>query len=84
MAAVSIQGISQWFDEGKKEGATHMIVACDTFDWEDYPVFVNSETEAREEVKRLQTGDNMQRVMEVYDLRKGKQDQLNAQRAWNF
>lgn len=28
------QEISEWFDRGVKEGATHMIVVCDTFDYE--------------------------------------------------
>ena len=32
--------ILAWFDRGAALGATHMIVVCDTFSYEDYPVFV--------------------------------------------
>lgn len=32
--------IGSWFDQGVNQGATHMIVVVDTFDHDDYPVFV--------------------------------------------
>ncbi len=37
---ISRADIKRWFRNGKKNGATHMIVVCDTFDYEDYPVYV--------------------------------------------
>ena len=33
--AATRSDISQWFDRGKKLGATHMLVVCDTLDWDD-------------------------------------------------
>ena len=39
--------IAQWFDRGVSEGATHMIVVCDTFDHEDYPVYVTPSDDVR-------------------------------------
>lgn len=81
--AASKEEISKWFDEGVKKAATHMIIACDTFDYDDYPVFVHSKQSVEKEVKRLD-GVNMQRVMEVYKLSDPKGKQLNEYRAYNL
>jgi hypothetical protein len=81
--ATSKDDIRRWFDEGVKEGATHMIVICDTYDWEDYPKFVKPGENARE-VARANNGTNMQKVMEVYDLSMDKEKQLGEHRAFNY
>lgn len=60
--------IRVWFKKGVEQGATHMIVVCDTYDHEDYPVYVAEE--AFYEVYDQYNGVNMQRIMEVYDLSK--------------
>lgn len=71
--------ISGWFDRGIREGATHLVVVCDTFDWDDYPVFCNNDDEVR---KRVYSPGEMQKVMEVYDLRQSKAEQMNEHRSW--
>lgn len=71
--------ISQWFDYGVAEKGTHMIVACDTYDWEDFPVIVR-EGENFWERYALYDGVNMHKVMEVYDLRADKAEQLAEHR----
>jgi hypothetical protein len=73
--------ISEWFDQGVAQGASHMIVMCDTFDHEDYPVFVDSVQEAH---ARASSPGNMQRVMEVYNLALDKDLQLNQVRSHNY
>lgn len=83
MPDITMEDISEWFDEGTKMGATHLIIVCDTFDYEDYPVFVGPDENARERFVRY-NGPNMQRVMEVYDLRQDKEKQLNEFRSYNF
>ena len=30
----------RWLKDGKKQGAKYLLVVCDTFSFEDYPVFV--------------------------------------------
>lgn len=75
--------IAQWFDAGVAMGATHMIVVCDTWDYDDYPVYVMPDTSAREEKER-RDGKNMQQVMEVYSLSKSKDDQLRTNRVFNY
>ncbi len=72
--------IAEWFDEGTREGALHMIVVCDEFDHEDYPVFIDETQEFWVEYAKY-NGVSMQRVMEVYDLKADKQSQLDEPRA---
>jgi hypothetical protein len=80
--STSIAELSLWFDRGIAEGATHMVVVCDTFDHEDYPVYCNSEKEARE---KYANPGNMQRVMEVYHLSSDKASQMiGGTRVLNF
>lgn len=71
--------ISRWFDRGVEQGARHMIVVCDTYDHDDYPVYTETDSACLE---RVNTPGEMQRVMEVYDLRESKAAQLNERRAW--
>ncbi len=73
--------ISEWFDKGIKEGATHMLVVCDEFDWEDYPVMVLP-TENVLVVMDEYTHKSMQKVMEVYNLQMEKQPQIEATRCF--
>ena len=75
--------IRNWLERGKKEKATHMLVVCDTFDYDDYPVYVSK----REDVRKVymeRDGKNMQRVMEVYSYNKNLEKQLNESRVFNF
>jgi hypothetical protein len=74
--------LSQWFDNGLHAGATHMIIVCDTFDYDDYPVYVTTEQSVSEEIQRM-TNSPMQKVMEVYQLGGNKEAQLAQDRAYN-
>lgn len=75
--------IRGWVEEGKAAGATHVIIVCDTFDWEDYPVFVSPHEDARTVYERYH-GRNMQKVMEVYCTAMELETQLAEDRAWHF
>lgn len=75
--------IKEWAESGVANNKTHMIIVCDTYDWEDYPVYVDAGQDAHN-VYNTYNGPNMQRVMEVYDLRKPMQPQLDISRAFNF
>ena len=87
--AATREEIHTWLLHGKRDGATHVIIACDTFSWEDYPLFVKPEHQVQEIVAKLD-GKNMQRVMEVYDLALDIDAQLNewnlvdGKRAWHL
>lgn len=76
--AATREDIAQWFMEGQRQSATHMIVVCDTYDWEDYPVYVLLQENVREKVAK------QGRVMEIYSLSKSLDMQLNEHRAFHY
>ena len=74
--------IFEWFDKGVLKNYDYMIVVCDTFDWGDYPVFVSSQN-LQNEYNHF-NGKNMQKVMEIYDLKKDKLNQLYQRRCFSI
>jgi hypothetical protein len=61
--ATTVSMLKSWFERGKaEESVTHMVVKVDTFDWEDYPVYVNTDEDVREVAR------NGERTMEVYAM----------------
>ena len=62
------------------EGTGHMFVVCDTFDWEDYPMYIPEDDDTSEAVKATH-GINMQKIMEIYDLDEDWEKQLGEWRA---
>jgi len=76
--------IASWFKRGIAEGATHLIVVCDTFDYDDFPVFVKPGEDVRTRVAAYSNSQNMTRVMEVYNLSKDMDTQLNEHRSFNY
>ena len=81
--AATREDIERWLYEGKDEKATQMIVVCDTYDWEDYPVYVSVRENVRE-IYSAYNGKEMQRVVEVYSYKKNLESQLNEHRSFNF
>lgn len=77
------QELAAWFDRGVEKQATHMIVVCDTFDHGDYPVYVSPDQDARTEAAKYNSA-NMQRIMEVYDLRLDRDTQMAEVRAFHY
>lgn len=77
------EDIRRWLERGKDQGATHLIVVCDTFDHDDYPVFVMPNENVRDKEAEY-NGKNMQRIMEVYSLKMDWDKQLNQTRAFNY
>ena len=64
--STSIDDIRRWLEEAPK-GSTHMLVVCDTFDYEDYPVYVKP-AENVYTVAQEHNGPNMTKLMEVYSF----------------
>jgi len=71
--------IRTWLERAKEEGAEYMLVVCDTFDNDDYPVMIKN---ARQFNKKYADHDgvNMQRIMESYNVNKDWDEQLNRTR----
>jgi len=55
----------RWFAQGRLLGWTHLIVVCDTFDHNDYPMYASSADEAR---NLFADTSEMKTPMEVYNL----------------
>ena len=77
----TVEDIRRWISQGQEEGATDMVVICDTFDYGDYPVYCKTPDAARDKVRN--PGD-MQRVMEVYNLTGDIEDQLSRRRCYEY
>ncbi len=74
----SRQDLTRWFDQGVAQKASHMIVVCDTFDYEDFPVYVDKVSNFYDVYNKYTNGQNMARIMEVYDLNKDKSAQMTG------
>jgi hypothetical protein len=77
------EDISGWLKRAQDKGATHMIVATDTFDYGDYPVFVMPGEDAATKMKELRDAP-MSRVMECYSMALPLDDQLSERRAFHL
>lgn len=74
--------IREWLERGKADEAQYMIVACDTYDHEDYPVYVLKGASVKTEIDRLRK-EPMTRVMEVYCYGLDLEQQLAEPHAWH-
>lgn len=70
--------IRTWLLEGKALGATHTIIACDTFDYSDFPVHIMPGEDVRKKESELD------KVMEVYSHAVDHEAQLNETRSWHY
>ena len=79
--AASRTDIRNWFDQGVREGMTHMAVFMDIMDYEDYPSYydANLTPDIKAEVAK-----NTERLMEVYDLRMDREEQMAEFRAFHY
>jgi hypothetical protein len=78
------QEIEGWLKEGMNRGARWVVVACDTFDHEDYPIYVEAGEDVNRVVEEHNDSSKMSLVMEVYSLERDLQEQLNETRAWHL
>lgn len=72
-----------WLKDGKRLGATHLLVICDTFSHEDYPVYVNPGQDPKK-IAAEHDGRNMQRLMEVYAIHLDWKQQLGEFRSFHW
>lgn len=74
--------IADWFRAGVDQGASHMLVVVDTFDFEDYPVYVISGVDPAQACE-IYNAKDMERVLEVYDLSMDMHVQLGQDCCYN-
>lgn len=77
--------IKRWLESAKNQGATHLIVACDTWDLENYPVYVTPGQSVGSTYVGIMAS-SMQTVDEVYSLvsETPLENQLKEIRSWHF
>ncbi len=66
--AATKKDVERWIKTGREKGAAYIISVCDTFDYDDYPVYVMPDQDL-DRLKKKYNGANMQRMNEVIDLR---------------
>lgn len=59
-----------------------MIIVCDTFDYEDYPVYVPLGADVHKVIEA--NTNSMSKVMEVYAMHLPLEEQLKEARAFNY
>lgn len=74
--------IRRWLREGKKQGATYVIIISDTFDYTYYPVYVMPGEDPRKIIEEETT--ECTSVKEVYSLSRDIEAQLASYPALNF
>jgi hypothetical protein len=82
LMATTQADIRRWLHDDRAKGATHMIVAADTFNYEDYPVYIKPSEDVRVKEAELRKTD-FTRVMEIYSFSMDLEEQLNEERAFN-
>jgi len=80
--AASQNDIEGWVRSALKKGCTHLLVVCDDFDYEDYPVEVMEGEDIRTKMEEYNF-KNMQRIMEVYSMKMPIDLQLLERKAWH-
>lgn len=86
MKKLTKQQLSAWSIQGTAHHNRYMLICCDTFNYDYYPVYVHrnkTASELRAEIMKYD-GRNMQRVMEVYDLQDAKlrDNIMGTKRMW--
>lgn len=80
---VTAYSIGKWLLSAREAGATHMLVVCDTYDYDDYPVNVMPADDVHE-VEANYRAKPMQKVMEVYWLHGDLEGQLDKPRSFTY
>jgi len=83
MPAARKEDLIKWFQKGVRNNQSHMIVVCDTYDYDDYPVYINSLEEFEEEYKRV-FSHSSKTIMEIYDLKIDINLQMNEARSFHY
>ena len=82
MVTASYVQIEAWLAEGVKLGARWVLIGCDDFNNDDFPVYVAPTDDPHE--RWIEITDNGDRVHEGYDLELDLTAQLAERRAWHL
>lgn len=60
--------VDRWIKSAKEQGKKFIISVCDTFEYDDYPVFCENEKEMKEEHKYYKSA-SMQKINEIIHIK---------------
>ena len=84
MSAATKQDLISWFKEGVSLKKDHMIVFCDQIEWHDFPIFISGLEEFKKEFDKYSSEHSAIKIMEVYDLNMGMDEQMKERRAFHY
>jgi hypothetical protein len=67
MAVTTTDELREWIKTAAEKGAAYLLIVCDTFSWEDYPVYISPDEDLLEVIHKYD-GVDMQMVMDLYQL----------------
>ena len=70
--------------DGNTGKYSHVIIVCDTFDYEDYPVYVENGEDINQLVEKYNDYNKMSKIMEIYNYNLDLENQLNEDRAYHI
>ena len=65
--AATRSDVDRWINHAKEIGAKYIISVCDTFDYDDYPVYVMLKENLEKEKTRIYNS-SMQKINEVITI----------------
>lgn len=65
--AATKEEVEGWISKARKEGFKYIISVCDTFDYDDYPVYCYDEIDL-DENKKYYSKASMQRINEIIKI----------------
>jgi len=79
----TLQDIHRWIAKAKEKGASHLIIAVDTYDHENYPVYIGYNENIKKEIGRIRSAE-LQGIDEIYNMSMDIDKQLAEDRAYNI
>lgn len=79
----TMSDIREWVTTYDSSKYSHVIIVCDTYDYEDYPVGIKIGEDIKQEVSKRNDSGKMQKVMEVYNLSMDLEEQIQTGKVWN-
>ncbi len=71
--------LKQWVLKPRDPSARWVIIACDTYDHDNYPIYVGPDENIQEKAAEVRA-QNMTKIDEIYDLHEGDKDNWFASR----
>lgn len=72
--AATKEDVENWVKEAKEKGCKYIISVCDTFSYDDYPVYIHSEEDL--ETAKIKYSQNMQRINEIIFIHLEKKPEI--------